>query len=379
MKTKCNTYEECEFDMTNKKQKINNKYLGMKSIYKLLFLTLFLVGFISCQKEISQTIQPNQNDVLTANATITALVKSTVTNDGSKDNIIDNASCISIQFPFTVMVDGIEISIESEADYDAVETIFDEYADDDDQLDFVFPIVIILSDFTEISINDKDELEGFVNECGDENEMDDDIECIDLVYPISFSIFDSANQLAETVTVINDEQFYKFIEDLEDYKIVQINFPIKVLLYDGTEKIINDMNALENEIEQAKDSCNEDDNNDFDDDDCNDCTNEQISQLLLTCSWSVDELEIDGVEKTDNYADFLFTFLNDGTVKANNNGNIINGTWVIENTVNGILVKIKFNDLPDLSFNWMLSEIEDDNEIDLKFEDNRLKFEKKCD
>lgn len=356
----------------------NNKYLDMKSIYKLLLLSLFLVGFISCQKEISQTIQPNQDNVLTANATITALVKSTVTNDGSKDNIIDNASCISIQFPFTVLVNGIEISIESEADYDAVEAIFDEYDNDDDQLDIVFPIVIILSDFTEISINDNDALEAFVNECGDENEMDDDIECIDLVYPISFSIFDSANQLAETVTVINDEQFYKFIEDFEDSKIVQINFPIKVLLFDGTEKIINDMGALENEIEQAKNSCNEDDNNDYNDDDCDDCTNDQISQLLLTCSWSVDELEIDGVEKTDNYADFLFTFLNDGTVKANNNGNIINGTWVIENTVNGILVKIKFNDLPDLSFNWMLSEIEDDNEIDLKFEDNRLKFEKKC-
>src|SRR3989339_33724 len=121
----------------------------MQSIIKFLFLSLFLSGLISCQKEISQTIQPNQNEVLIANATVTALVKSTVTNDGSKDNIIDNASCISIKLPATVMVNGVSLSIESEADYNDIEAIFDEFDDDDDQLNIVFPIIIILSDFSQ--------------------------------------------------------------------------------------------------------------------------------------------------------------------------------------------------------------------------------------
>lgn len=350
----------------------------MQSIIKFLFLSLFLVGLISCQKEISQTIQPNQNEVLAANAAVTMLVKSTVTNDGSKDNIIDKASCISIKLPATVVVDGVTLTIESEADYDDIEAIFDEFDDDSDQLDIVFPITIILSDFSQITINNSEELESFVDDCGGENEMDDDIECIDIVYPISFSIFDSANQLAQTVTVLDDEQFYKFIDDIEDYHIVQINFPIKVLLYDGSEKIINDMDAMENAIEEAKGSCNEDDNNDYDDDDCSDCTNEQISQLLVTCSWIVDKLEINGLENTDNYTDFLFTFLQDGTVKAKSNGNEIMGTWSTENADDVILVKINFNNLPDFSFNWILYEIEESNQIDLRIEENRLEFEKKC-
>ncbi|MDD3723643.1 MAG: hypothetical protein PHW92_14370 [Lutibacter sp.] len=350
----------------------------MQSIIKFLFLSLFLVGLIACQKEISQTIQPNQNEVLIANAAVTALVKSTVTNDGSKDNIIDNASCISIKLPATVVVNGVSISIESEADYDDIEAIFDEFDDDDDQLNIVFPIIIILSDFSQITINNSEELEGFVDDCGGENEIDDDIECIDLVYPISFSIFDSANQLVQTVTVLDDEQFYKFIDDIESYDIVQINFPVKVLLYDGSEKIINDMDALENAIEEAKGSCDEDDNNDYNDDDCNNCTKEQISQLLVTCSWIVDKLEINGIENTDNYSDFLFTFLQDGTVKAKSNGNEITGAWSIENVDNVILLKINFNNLPDFSFNWILYEIEDNNQIDLRIEENRLEFEKKC-
>lgn len=351
----------------------------MQPIIKFLFLSLFLVGFISCQKEISQTIQPNQNEVLIANATVTTLVKSTVTNDGSKDNIIDNASCISIKLPAAVVVNGVSLSVESEADYDAIEAIFDEFDDDSDKLDIVFPIIIILSDFTQIIINNSEELENFIDDCGGENEFDDDIECIDLVYPISFSIFDSANQLAQTVTVTNDEQFYKFIDDIEDYDIVQINFPIKMLLYDGSEKIINDMDAMENAIEEAKGSCNEDDNNDYNDDDCYDCTEERLTQLLITCSWTVENININTVEKTEDYSDFLFTFFENGNVKADNNGNIINGTWQVDDSGYQIVVKINFIDLPDFSSNWVLYEIEEDEEIDLRFENNRVEFEKECD
>ncbi|PKP12300.1 MAG: hypothetical protein CVU08_11245 [Bacteroidetes bacterium HGW-Bacteroidetes-3] len=234
----------------------------MNSKITFFLLVLFFVCFISCQNEISQTTQPTQNEVLTANSTVTTLIKNTVANDGSRDNIIDKASCISIQLPVKVVVNGVEITVNSEADYEIIEANFNEFEEDEDELEIVFPIVILLSDFTEVTINNSDELESFVDDCGGENEMDDDIECIDFVYPVSFSIFDSANQLAETVTVINDEQFYKFMDDLEDYQIVQINFPLKVVLFDGTEQTINDMVMLETAIENAKNKCDEDDDND---------------------------------------------------------------------------------------------------------------------
>lgn len=234
----------------------------MNSKITFFLLGLFFVCFISCQNEISQTTQPTQNEVLTANSTVTTLIKNTVANDGSRDNIIDKASCISIQLPVKVVVNGVEITVNSEADYEIIEANFNEFEEDEDELEIVFPIVILLSDFTEVTINNSDELESFVDDCGGENEMDDDIECIDFVYPVSFSIFDSANQLAETVTVINDEQFYKFMDDLEDNQIVQINFPLKVVLFDGTEQTINDMVMLETAIDNAKNKCDEDDDND---------------------------------------------------------------------------------------------------------------------
>jgi len=350
----------------------------MKTKIKVLFLSLFIALFTSCQTEVSEIIQPSQDEALQANTTVATLVQKTATKDGSKDNIIDNASCLSVQLPVTVNVNGLEIIIDSEEDFDVIEAIFDEFDDDFDSLDIIFPIVIILSDFSEMNIANVDELESFIDQCEDENEFDDDIECIDFIYPITLSIFDSENQLAETVTVSNDEDFYHFIDEIEDYHIVQINFPITVELFDGTHLTINDMEELENTIDEADGMCDEDDDNDYDDDDCDDCTEEQITNLLVSCSWTVDKIIVNDSDNTEQYTDFVFTYFEDGTVIAEAGGNEIIGTWIVESIMDEIMVKLEFDNFSDFSFNWVLYEIEDDYEIDLRFEDNRLEFEKRC-
>ncbi len=351
----------------------------MKHFYNLFFLSLFFVTLNSCQDEISQIIEPAQGETLKVNANVTNLVQRTVTKDGSKDNIIDNSSCLEVQLPIIVSVNGLEINVNSDDDFEIIEANFDEFDDDSDSLEIFFPIEIILSDYSKITVNTQDELEALIENCGDENEVDDDIECLDFIYPISLSMYNSENQLTKTVSVENDEQFYKLIDDIADDDIVVINFPISVILYDGTERNIENMEMLENEIERVKDMCDEDDDNDYDDDDCVDCSQEQLTQLLKTCSWTVDKLEINDVEQTEQYENYTLFFLGEGILKAINNGNEIFGTWKVDSSDTEILLKINFETLTDFSFDWKLYEINDDNEIDLRFEDNRFKLEKHCD
>jgi len=351
----------------------------MKLKNYFFILSLITVVLFSCQKEIATVIQPQQDEVLTPNTTAATLIEKTVTKDGSKDNIIDHASCISIQLPVTVIANGLEITINSDTDYAEIEAVFDQFDFDTDHLDIIFPVTIILSDYTEITINNMDELENYVHECGAENEMDDDIECVDFVYPITFSIFDAANELTDTISVENDEQFYLFLEDMNESDIVQINFPISVVLADGTEKTIENMNQLEDVIDGAKDMCNEDDNNNYNDDDCINCTVEQITEMLLTCSWMPEVVKINGQDNSEQYANYLFTFNEDGTVVVSDNGYELQGTWMIDQTDTGILVKINIEGMTDFSFNWNLHEYnEDHSEIDLIYEDNKIKLEKVC-
>ena len=83
-------------------------------------------------------------------------------------------------------------------------------------MEIIFPITIVLSDFTELVINDLDELEDFADDCEGENEFDDDIECADIKYPVTASVFNSNNEVIDTITFNNDQDLYEFVDDLDE-------------------------------------------------------------------------------------------------------------------------------------------------------------------
>ncbi|WP_456376029.1 hypothetical protein, partial [Lutibacter sp.] len=275
----------------------------MKTVSKFLLVSLSIIVFISCQTEINSIEQSPEGETLNAETGVATLVQRTVSQDGSKDNIIDKANCITVSLPVTVLANGVEIIVENESDFELIEQVFDAFDDDNDVLEIVFPIVITLSDYTEITINNIGELQNFASECKGENEIDDDIECVDFVYPITLSKYNKNSQLIETFTVNNDMQFYATINHLDNSNIISINFPITMKLYDGTEEIINNMEELGNLMKDAEFMCDEDDDNDYDDDDCMHCTESQISALLQTCSWNVHKIIINDVDKTAQYTD----------------------------------------------------------------------------
>jgi len=361
----------------------------MKTISKFLLVSLSIIVFISCQSEINSIEQSSESETLNTASGVATLVQRTVSQDGSKDNIIDEASCITVSLPVTVSANGVEIIVENESDFELIEQVFDEFDDDDDTLEIVFPIVITLSDYTEITVNNIEELQNLAGECKDENEIDDDIECVDFVYPITLSKYNENSQLIETIVVNNDMQFYALINHLGDGNIISINFPITMKLYDGTEEIINNMEEMGNLMTDAEFMCDEDDDNDYDDDDCMHCTENQIAELLQTCSWNIYKIIINDVDKTAQYTDFTFTFLEDGTVKTIIAGEYIYGTWELNTSQDGMgmgnqsqagkYINIYFEAYPDFSFNWMVYGMDDENEIDLRVNQNRLKLEKTCD
>jgi len=349
----------------------------IKNLITILFF--FVLIFSSCRKElIINETGPGQPG-LEANSTVANLMKKVSLNDGSNDNIIDNANCFNIQLPVIVIVNGLEIIVDSEEDFDTIEDIFDEFDDDEDELQIIFPIIIVLSDFTEIIINNQSELDNIADDCNGENEFDDDIECIDFVYPITASIFDAVTEQTDYITITNDNEMYDFLEDIDNDDIVNIDFPVSMVLFDGTEISITNLEELETVINDHKDDCDEDDDNDFDDDDF---TQQQVVDLLTTCSdWTVNEFELDDEDIEDNYIGYFFNFSNDGTLIVQENSNNFSGTWSCSETGGNIIVAIDIPALPDFNANWILDEIEQDgteNAIDLSLDDDSLRLVSTC-
>jgi hypothetical protein len=356
----------------------------MKNTLKRLGVLIFGVALtlVSCREEESVFIEGPQEETLAANSNIANLLQNTATKDGSDDNIIDNASCISIQLPVTVIVDGIEIIVDSPEDFETIEDIYDEFDDDEDILDIIFPVTIILSDFTELVINNLEELEDLADDCEGENEFDDDIECADIKYPVTASVFNTNNEVIETLTFSNDQELYEFVDELDEDDVVQVNFPITVILFDGTEVQTSNLDELEDILEDARDDCDEDDDNDFDDDDCEECTTEQVSQILTGCSdWRVADFERNDQELVDQYSGYTFNFTSDGTLTADSGTESFSGTWETSGTGNSLTFTINIPNLPDFNASWRLDEIEQGNnegEIELSMGDDELTFESNC-
>lgn len=338
----------------------------------------------SCRTEDMESIQAPPEDTLEANSTLATLMQQTAMNDGSNDNIIDNSNCFNIQLPVTVIVNGIEITVTSEDDYNNIEAIFDEFDDDNDNLTINFPVVIILNDFTEITINNYAELFSYSSNCNGENEYDDDIECLDFQYPITASVFNSNSEVIETITITSDNALYSFIDDIDESDLISLNFPITVIISDDTLITINSLNELENTIELYDDYCDEDDDYDYNDDDCDNCTPTELEAILTNCpNWYVDKLERNGNDYDDLYNGYLFNFFTDNTITVEWSGEYAYGTWTTSGSGNNITITINIPDLPYCNNVWDLHEIQNssgETKIDLRVgDDDRLRYENNCD
>ena len=358
----------------------NPKSNNMKTTFKTFLLIPFfaLLLFTSCQDEVTEITAPEESEALTASSELTDLMFSTSIMDGSFDNIIDSASCTSVELPVTVIVNGLEIIIDSEEDFEVIEAIFDEFDDDEDELDFIFPITIILSDHEEIVIENHDALETLIEECGEEDEEDDDIECIDFHYPISFSIFDTDFQIIDVITIENDRQLHRFLKRVKKAEVIaSLNFPITLEYADGTTVEVNDNEELARTIKEAKTSCDEDDDNDYGDDDF---TKERLDEYLQICPWVVYEFERDAEDKTDTYKEYALNFKEDGVVIMRaRGGDVLTGTWSTRVTDKGALLKLEFDTLADFTLEWIVYDIEYGKIKLYETGGNRIIMKKNCD
>ncbi len=359
---------------------LNPKSRIMKTKMRTLLLIPFfaLLLFTSCQDEVIEITEPTEAEALVATSELTSMISATSKMDGSADNIIDRASCLSVKLPVTVKANGIELIIDSKEDYKTIEAIFNKLEDDVDKLEIIFPITITLANHEEVMIENHDALENLIKACHGENEEDDDIECIDFQYPISFSIYNADFQIINVVTIESDRQLYRFIKRVMNAEVfASLNFPVTMEYSDGSTVIVNNNLELHNVIKEAKNACNEDDNNDYHDDDF---TKERLDNLLKTCPWVVYEVNRNQNSLTDTYLEYVMVFKEDGVVKVRKRGgDILTGSWSTRTTDHGVAIKLEFDTLVDFSLEWFVYEIEY-GRIKLYTEGgNKIILKKNCD
>jgi len=348
---------------------------------KKLITNVMFAGFVamallfnSCQEEFEE-VGSDAQETLEADSSTAQLMINTASNDGSFDNIVDEASCIAVQFPYTVEIAGIQITIDSIEDLRLIEEIFDEFDDDEDILEIIFPITIILADFTEVVIENKEALRELAAECLEGGD-DDDIECIDFVYPITLFTFDIDGQQAGSVTVNSDMELRRFFNDREEGEIISIDFPVTLKKFDGTEVQVSTNAELARVLEAAKDECDEDDDDDFNDDDFDE---EHFVEYLTECPWQIRELRRSGIDNIEQYPGAMLDFMENGEVALTGmmNGDVL-GSWSFEFTDEGPKVELDFGMLMDFNLVWFVYEIGEDKIKFYSDNDNKIILKRRC-
>lgn len=347
----------------------------MKKTIKLFFtfFALSTLFFYSCQDEEIQVIQPTEEEAIIAQSTLALAMQSASSYNTSSDDFLDNASCLGIDLPVTVMVNDITVTINSLDDLELIEDIFDEFEEDDDILEFLFPITIILNDYTQIVIENEDDLEDLIDECTDEPES---IECVDFQYPISFSIFNIEFQLVDSIVVTNDNELYDFLENLNEDTdqalLASLDFPVTMVYANGETVVVNNNQELEDVIIAAQQDCD-----DFDDDFC---TEANLNEILTECYWSVEAFNNDDV-----FSSLEVHFNEDGSLQIIDGITqvAIGGEWSTSQTDAGVVLTISnltaFQD--DLGGDWLIVECDDDELVLIQETENgvvTLVIEEEC-
>lgn len=340
----------------------------MKIVFKTAILASLMaiaLLFYGCSLDDSEPVdEPEPGFQLTEtnnlDAELISLLVQMATNDGSFDNIVDGASCLEVNFPYRIEIDSFEYEIKSEEDFDLIEAKFDALEDDNDVLSFIYPITITIDDHSEVVIDSLEELNKRIEACV-EGGSDDDIECIDVIFPVTFFTFNITQEQTNSVIVSDDSELRRFLTGLTDEDVVSVSYPVDFELYDESRVTVNSFNQLKLTILDAAYACDEDDDSNYNDDDF---TEEGLKDILTSCSWYIEKVVQNDVY-AESYDNVLINFTDDGKLYFENlSGDSFLGNWGTGNSNDGSIIDLQFDELDNLNGAWIASEI---NPFKIKF------------
>jgi hypothetical protein len=312
-----------------------------------LMILAILLMFTSCQEEYVQIDEPDMSKTISADDNIADLIYKIVLKDGSFDNIIDRCSEISIMFPYSIMLDDQLYNINSQEDIDVIMLDYFHLRDD---IEINYPVTISYSDYLETVLYNEDELEQ-IQEQFNTDLIDDDIECIDFVYPIKLTLYNTEYQKTDFIVANNDYDIYNIFNEISGI-IIEFDFPITVETRNGDIIVINNNFELESEITSVITNCDEDDDVDFEDDDF------PFEDLITSHEWEV-SFYSDTTDETSSFNSLILKFNSDYTIQVSGTETIY-GTWELNIGVENVLeIEFDTDETPLIWLNdgWIIKNI----------------------
>ncbi|WP_308990505.1 hypothetical protein QLS71_003370 [Mariniflexile litorale] len=298
----------------------------MKNLKFITSLVLTaLLTFTSCQDEIDSENGQNPNTNNSESETASNLERTSM-YDGSFDDFLDGTSCSSILLPVVATVNGTQVSIISQSDYQVVLNILGEFTNDNDTVTLQFPLSVRLSNYTEVVVANQSEFNAIIDACETaEATGKDAISCLDIDFPITILTYSLNFEQTGSVVIETEQQLYAYVNNMDNTQLFAVNYPITATLSDSTtvtltsdldlKASINDCLGIEDTEAEAETQAN------------------NLETILINGSFKVQSFINTGINKTSDYANYTIDFANDLSCvakdKVNTLANNIEGTYKV--------------------------------------------------
>ncbi|GGA74257.1 hypothetical protein GCM10008015_13720 [Flavobacterium palustre] len=320
----------------------------LKWITGIALMSIF--ALTSCQSEIEEIEGENPN-TNTANSTTATNLKRVAMYDGSSDDFIDDSSCSSIKFPFTAIVNGVELTFISQLSYESAINILGTLNNDEDKVVIKFPITIKMSDYTEVTVTSQSQYDAIIDNCDDaEDDGKDAISTLNIDYPVTILTYDASLVQTGSVTFSSEKELFTYMQNLSSTEYFSVKYPVNVTLADGSEMEIKSDTEFKASVTAA---LNIKETMDEAEDD-----KEDLETILVNGTFKVNSYINAGVDSTNNYLGATIDFANDWKVKSMTTlATLATGTYTVTSDVN-VYLQMSFTGSTDFSlFNktWKVS------------------------
>lgn len=319
-------------------------------LIKIAVLFFILLFSFSCQNEEIIINEEPSTENLTGESPLVNLLARVARNPTSHDNILDNSSCFSIQLPVTVIVNGTQVQVASNADYQIVQNAIEAFTNDDDIVNFIFPITIKFQNFNTQIVTNSNQLDNIIDNCDDDDDFDE-ISCVNINFPIYINTYNNGNQSLNTVAIQSKSALFNFLRNIiaNPNITITIQYPISMINANGVTVVVNSNEELLELIEGALEDCGNGNSN---------SGANQLQTVIVDGTWYISYYFRNNSIQTEDFNGYNFTFNVNNTILATGNGNSIEGTWEIESNGNEKKIEFEFEEdiLERLSEKWKVVE-----------------------
>ncbi|SFZ89198.1 hypothetical protein SAMN05428642_10130 [Flaviramulus basaltis] len=298
---------------------------NLKFLTTLLFISI--LSLTSCQDEIDNENGQNPNTNSAQSPTANNLERSSM-YDGSFDDFLDGASCSSILFPVTATINNTDVTLISQADYALVLSILGEFTNDDDNIQFQFPLSVKLSNYTEVEVANQTEYDALINACSQaENTGEDAINCLNIDFPITILTYSLNFEQTGSVVIESEQQLYAYMNSFGNDELFAVNYPITANLNGQSNTVIEITSDMDLQAHITDCLANDDAMDEAEE------NAQNLENILVEGAFKVESFINTGVNTANDYADYTIDFANDLSCLAQNTVNTtindVEGTYEV--------------------------------------------------